>query len=301
MVLARLFGQPVDTFATGSIACIDPRLRLGPDRNADPTGRFVLLRWTLQVLCSERRLALHAPGVFWKPFLQSFRLPVFGSNGPLWSLSYEFWYYILFPVLMIAAASWAEVRSRLLYLGLALVLFWFVGTQISLYFLIWVMGVLIGRVRRLSWPRFPRAMALASVVAGLPLAVVLAWTRVHPGASETMTDFTIGLCFSLWIYVLLQISREDVSQPYAKPAKILAGFSYTLYLTHFPVLLLLRGVLDPGGNWQPDRWHLICALAIALLMLGYAYLVAEFTEARTGAVRRRLLQPWAPQSREVVR
>src|ERR1035441_502485 len=52
-------------------------------------------------------------------FLQSVVSPVFGSNGPLWSLSYEFWYYILFPVLMIAATSWAGVRSRLLYLGLA--------------------------------------------------------------------------------------------------------------------------------------------------------------------------------------
>ena len=234
-------------------------------------------------------------------FLQSVVSPVFGSNGPLWSLSYEFWYYILFPVLMIAAASWAGVRSRLLYLGLALVLFWFVGTQISLYFLIWLMGVLIGRVRHLSWPRTPRAMAFASVVAGLPLAVVLAWVRVHPGASEMMTDFTIGLCFSLWIYVLLQISREDVSQAYAKSAKTLAGFSYTLYLTHFPVLLLLRGVLDPRGNWQPDRWHLICALVITLLVLGYAYLVAEFTEARMGVVRRRLLQPWTPRPREVAR
>jgi hypothetical protein len=63
----------------------------------------------------------------------------------------------------------------------------------------------------------------------------------------------------------------------------------------------LRGVLDPGGNWQPDLWHLLYALAITLLMLGCAYLVAEFTEARTGSVRRRLLQPWAPRAGEVAR
>ncbi len=39
---------------------------------------------------------------------------------------------------------------------------------------------------------------------------------------------------------------------YAKSAKKLADFSYTIYLTHFPVLLLLRGILDPRGNWQPN-------------------------------------------------
>jgi peptidoglycan/LPS O-acetylase OafA/YrhL len=234
-------------------------------------------------------------------FLQSVVSPVFGSNGPLWSLSYEFWYYILFPALMLAAATWAGVRNRLLYLGLALVLFWFVGMQISLYFLIWLMGVLLGRLPRMRWPTSPRTMALVSIVAGLPLVVVLAWVRVHPQASERITDFTIALCFSLWIYVLLQISREDVSEAYAKSAKTLAGFSYTLYLTHFPALLLLRGVLDPGGNWQPDLWHLLYALAITVLMLGYAYLVAEFTEARTGSVRRRLLLPWAPRAGAVAR
>jgi peptidoglycan/LPS O-acetylase OafA/YrhL len=234
-------------------------------------------------------------------FLQSVVSPVFGSNGPLWSLSYEFWYYILFPALMIAAAAWVGVRIRVLYFGLALVLFWFVGTQISLYFLIWLMGTLIGRMRHLNWPRSPRAMVFASGIAALPFAVALVWVRVHPQASERLSDFTIGLCFAIWIYVLIQISYEDVSRAYAKAAKTLASFSYTLYLTHFPALLLLRGVLDPRGNWQPDLWHLAYALAIALLILGFAYLVAECTEARMGSVRRRLLQLRTPLTKEVVR
>jgi peptidoglycan/LPS O-acetylase OafA/YrhL len=202
---------------------------------------------------------------------------------------------------MMAVAAWVGVRIRVLYLGLALVLFWFVGTQISLYFLIWLMGMLIGRVPHLNWPSSPRAMAFVSFIAGTPFAAALAWVRVHPQDSETLSDFVIGLCFAFWIYVLIQTTREDVSPVYAKATKIVAGFSYTLYLTHFPALLLLRGMLDPSGNWQPDLWHLVYALAIALLMLGYAYTVAEFTEARTGVVRRRLLQPWRPLSKEVIR
>jgi len=35
-------------------------------------------------------------------FLQVILVPVFGSNGPLWSLGYEFWYYIAFPLLFFA-------------------------------------------------------------------------------------------------------------------------------------------------------------------------------------------------------
>jgi peptidoglycan/LPS O-acetylase OafA/YrhL len=234
-------------------------------------------------------------------FLQSVVFPVFGSNGPLWSLSYEFWYYILFPGLMLAAASWMNLRDRVLYLGLGLLLAWFVGPQIGIYFLIWLMGALIGRLRHKYWPKSPRVMALGSLLAGMPFALVLAWNRVHPPASETVADVTIGLCFALWIYVLTQGSRVDVSPIYAKTARTLAAFSYTLYLTHFPVLLILRGMLDPQGNWQPDVKHLCYGLAIALLVLGFAYLVAEFTEARTAVVRRRVLQWWAPVAKEVAR
>lgn len=35
-------------------------------------------------------------------FLQEILVLAFGSNGPLWSISYEFWYYILFPIALLA-------------------------------------------------------------------------------------------------------------------------------------------------------------------------------------------------------
>ena len=234
-------------------------------------------------------------------FLQSVLSPVFGSNGPLWSLSYEFWYYILFPALMLAAGSWAGVRTRFLYVGLAVFLFWFIGPQISLYFLVWLAGALAGHLHRVEWLRMPRVLAFVSMATGLLFFGVLAWNRAYPIASATLADYLIGCMFALWIYMLIQGSREDVSSAYAKTARTLSGFSYTLYLIHFPVLLLLRGLLDPKGNWQPDLKHLLYALGIALLMLIYAYIVAEFTEARTSIVRRRLLQPWAPRAKEAAR
>ncbi len=40
-------------------------------------------------------------------FLQTIVGPTFGSNGPLWSLAYEWWYYVLFPLAL--AAVWPMV------------------------------------------------------------------------------------------------------------------------------------------------------------------------------------------------
>ena len=222
-------------------------------------------------------------------FLQSFISPVFGSNGPLWSLSYEFWYYIVFPAGVLAMAAWVGTRNRILYAGLALFLLWFVGLQISFYFLIWLGGALVGRFQRAT--KFKSPSPALPLSAGLIFVGALAWSRTHRLSSDLLTDYMIAFCFALWLYTLLLGSREDVSPAYVYAAKKLSGFSYTLYLTHFPVLLLLRGLLNPQGNWQPDARHLVYALGIGLLMLSYAYWVAEFTEARTAIVRTRLLRP----------
>jgi peptidoglycan/LPS O-acetylase OafA/YrhL len=222
-------------------------------------------------------------------FLQSIISPVFGSNGPLWSLSYEFWYYILFPALVLAAAAWVRMRFRILYLLLAFFLMWFVGAQIRLYFLIWLAGALVGRLQRAT--RFRTASPVLPLAAGLIFLGSLAWCRTHRLSSDLATDCIVGFCFALWLYTLLLGSRDDASPAFTQSAKKLAGFSYTLYLTHFPALLLLRGLLDPQGNWQPDPRHLLYALGIGLLILCYAYVVAEFTEARTAQVRNRLLRP----------
>jgi peptidoglycan/LPS O-acetylase OafA/YrhL len=230
-------------------------------------------------------------------FLQSIVSPVFGSNGPLWSLSYEFWYYILFPVLTLAAATSVATRTRILYAGLALLLLWFIGPQLSFYFLIWLAGALAGRLQRTS--RFTMAFPGLPILAGLIFLGWLVWCRTHRLFSDLVTDYIVGFCFAFWLYTLLLESREGASDAYTYGAKKLAGFSYTLYLTHFPALLLLRGLLNPHGDWQPDPLHLVYALGITLLILTYAYAIAEITEARTASVRRSLLQVWMPRAKEI--
>jgi peptidoglycan/LPS O-acetylase OafA/YrhL len=226
-------------------------------------------------------------------YLQSFISPVFGSNGPLWSLSYEFWYYIIFPAMILAIAAWGGIRMRFFYAGMLLLLLWFVGWQISFYFPIWLLGAFEGYLLRKS--KFRPAFPGISVLGGLVFAGALAWCRTHRLSSDVLTDYVVAVCFGVWLYTLLLGSREDVQPAYERMAKKISGFSYTLYLTHFPVLLLLRGLLNPKGGWQPDLLHLSCALSIGLGMVIYAYCVAELTEAHTPEVRRSLLNATAPK------
>ena len=219
-------------------------------------------------------------------FLQSISFPVFGSNGPLWSLSYEFWYYIAFPSLILMVAATAA-RIRILYAGFLLILLWFIGPQVSLYFLIWLAGAFAGRIQRTS--KYKRSSWALSAMGGALFVASLAWCRTHRLYSDFVTDCVVGLCFAFWLYTLLLGSRDDASAAYGNAAKKLAGFSYTLYLTHFPLLLLLRALINPRGSWQPDPLHIAYAGGIAVLVVAYAFGMAQITEVRTADVRRRLL------------
>ena len=129
-----------------------------------------------------------------------------------------------------------------------------------------------------------------SLCTGLIFLGALAWIRTHRLSSDLWSDYLIAFCFALWLYALLLGSRDDASRAYVYWARKLAGFSYTLYLVHLPALILLRGLLDPRGDWEPDMLHLIYALGIGLLTLTYSYLVAEVTEAHRASVRSSLLR-----------
>jgi peptidoglycan/LPS O-acetylase OafA/YrhL len=223
-------------------------------------------------------------------FLQSIRFQVFGSNGPLWSLSYEFWYYILFPALVLAIFSRGSVFGRVVNLALAIAAAFFIGPQISLYFLIWLAGAAVALAPRLSALRKALLFWPAAIFTCGLFAASLALSRTHWNFAGSWQDFFIGGAFALWLYVLSHISRTEVPLAYSSAARTLAGFSYTLYLIHFPALLLLRAIWNPLGKWQPDALHLLYGAGLAALMLAFAYLIASFTEAKTDVVRRRLTQ-----------
>ncbi|MEL7163067.1 MAG: acyltransferase family protein, partial [Bacteroidota bacterium] len=77
-------------------------------------------------------------------FLQTVFTPVFGTNSPLWSLAYEFWFYLLFPLIgLVAGFVKTSNFGRAIAVGSLLLAAFSLPIGLFEGFLIWLMGVLV--------------------------------------------------------------------------------------------------------------------------------------------------------------
>jgi peptidoglycan/LPS O-acetylase OafA/YrhL len=77
---------------------------------------------------------------------------------------------------------------------------------------------------------------------------------------------------------------EPLARVLARPVAAVAGVSFTLYLTHQPLLLMWATLLDiDRGGWA--GWW-----AVAVLVGSSVWLTAQITEKRRGAVRRWIMR-----------
>jgi peptidoglycan/LPS O-acetylase OafA/YrhL len=223
-------------------------------------------------------------------FLQTIRLPwfghnpvpTFGSNGALWSLSYEFWYYLAFPLLVFLLARSQSSKMRVLScLGL-LAWGWFVGSNIALLGLTWLMGALIAFL-----PAFParrpwtRGLAIAIAMALFGAGLVQGKLQ----ESSLWSDLILGLVVTLMIWVTLDCATTPLPAFYVHMAHRAARSSYTLYLVHVPMLIFLKAALHLPRAYPGWHGYLVGAGVLAATVL-YAQLVYEAFEKNTDRVRR---------------
>jgi peptidoglycan/LPS O-acetylase OafA/YrhL len=220
-------------------------------------------------------------------FLQTIACNTFGSNGPLWSIANEFWYYVLFPIGLLAYRSWTRASvAAIVPTIFALAVAWMLGPAKMLGFVVWVAGFVVAVLwGKLQWSKigWQAVYLLASSAALIACLVASRTGKFTPFES----DLWVGLTFSVFLLAVLQLSTKmTVSQTYSQVAHLLARFSYSLYVLHFPFLFFLRAWLVPGERWQPDGRHLFYGTGIGLATVAFAWVVALGTEFRTTEIRR---------------
>ncbi len=219
-------------------------------------------------------------------FLQTIRCATFGSNGPLWSLANEFWYYVLFPLMLIAAFAWRKrsLRIAIPATALAFGVAAFVGSGILSGFLIWLAGSALVLAYRSLRIRKKVPLILYMVISCVGLSACLVAVRLNR-LNIRAGDLLIGLAFTVFLFGILQIDFGARHQTYTGMGRFFADFSYSLYVLHFPLLLFLRGWIAPVERWRPDAAHLSYGAMIGAMVVVYAWIVSVFTENKTRLVR----------------
>jgi peptidoglycan/LPS O-acetylase OafA/YrhL len=219
-------------------------------------------------------------------FLQGILVPPFGSDSPLWSLSYEFWYYLLFPLFLVALVSSMSGRRRMACIALGASILVLVGPTIDVYFLLWLLGAGVG----FGLGRRPDVATNVLFRAGLAVgALSLLALSFIPGFRTSLTGDVLWAFATAALIILMQsgrAARHQHTQLYRITATAIASCSYTLYLVHLPLLTFIRSVATPLQRWQPSFASLLTCLLIAVAVFVYAYVVGQLTERNTTKVRK---------------
>lgn len=213
------------------------------------------------------------------------------SNGPFWSLSYEVWYYIIF-----GAVFYLRGWRRWIFAALALAI---VGPRQWLLFPIWLGGCAL-YYRHEQWPLrrlTARCLFFGSIVVYAALKSVHAYDAIDAVVNRAfdglpyqylrysqffLSDYLIGILALVNIHAM-RYCDFGLFARHARPMRLAASFTFSLYLFHMPLLQFFRVVFgtDPGsfGAWA----LLLGATLVSVVLLGLV------TEWRKRDVRRLLV------------
>lgn len=171
--------------------------------------------------------------------IQTMYKPVWGSNGPLWSLMYECWFYVLYiPIFFINKRyplPAAYLTGSIFLVSLFVTTYEYRWVTVIHYFFAWYLGVLaadcyMGRVNGIKNRGFLTVYICAVFVSATYITDYL-----------YMRDFYIAACLVVVLYVALKFYTSLKWLYILQP---LSNFSYTLYIIHFPILIFLSGWLQ---------------------------------------------------------
>ncbi len=214
------------------------------------------------------------------------------SNGPYWSLGYEFWFYAIY-----AAAHYGRGRMRYLCVAALLLL---VGPKILLLLPVWLLGVFAYRCSQARPVSLGGAYALTlgSVLAyvafrQLQLPQLLQhWSDAKVGAQFAqqqlawsqyfLSSYVIGLLVALHFIGAATLAPRMGESLLAleRPARLLGGYTFALYLFHYPLLQFFAAL---SVRWAQPAWQ--AAIVVTGTLIAVA-LLGSVTEARKHDVRR---------------
>lgn len=205
-----------------------------------PWGDYVLNFFSLQ-------------GVFCQPLA-----------GPLWSLAYEVWFYVLGGAMAAIITLKGTYKKMMAFIVMTVVML--ILSRLSIvYTFLWFMGAFASQIK------MEKSHGMWMMISALGMTV-FALLSLHVFASRlgiavgSMVADVITLCFGLsaCLFIMNMIHIKPTSRLSLwvnRMGEKMAKFSYTLYLTHWTVLLLMQ-------YWMHSEKYDVNIYSVTLFVIG---------------------------------
>ena len=232
--------------------------------------------------------------------VQGLAVPTLTANGPLWSLPYEVWFYVACGALMVL------FEARGLAAGVAAAAFGVAAVILVLlepvYLICWCLGAGAYHLRRSRLDRGEIVFALLLVALGVVISQLAAGSRsldLNVAGEDGQRGGALILCLGISL-LIRNLSAASVAIPrFDALGGLLAEFSYTLYLFHYPLLFLLAAYgLQQQTRVGPAELAVAAGLTAGCMAFSYvAYLLFEkHTSVVRRAIKSKLMPKPAPAS-----
>jgi peptidoglycan/LPS O-acetylase OafA/YrhL len=213
-------------------------------------------------------------------FLQGILAPTAGTNNSLWSLTYEWWYYLQFPLLFLAFSKTVRPTIRVVYLALVLGSAFFVGKEIVIYFPTWLLGA---AVAALPVTKLSRWLAIPLLASSISCLLLVKWLDL----SKYSAAWCVAIAFSLILFCAVRQVGRCRNVMYRRVSGFFSDISYTLYLVHLPLAIFICALLDnPWHSYSLSFTSVGIFVLINSAIVIAAYGFYRMFEGNTGKIRR---------------
>ena len=207
--------------------------------------------------------------------LQYFPSIPFGSNRPFWVLGLLWWLYLSFGWWWFKHRRWRQRPIFFISVLLAFSTIPFIslfhgrGQGLALIWLLGAVAFYLSRTHLLSRAKSKSSLLLSGIFFCLSLVCVF--------ITKNEFGLLFGILLALSFLFLLnhfQSYQQQIALPIKKVFRIFSGYSFTLYLTHYPIIVLL---LSLHLSLEPYQYFFLLFIISNLC----AYLIAQITEMKT--------------------
>lgn len=191
------------------------------------------------------------------------------GNSALWSLSYEWWFYMLF----IPVSNFKNKNSAaIIIIVLSTILYFIYPIQIFrwlVYFSIWWSGVMLADLyvlNKLSFKNISTKIVLPILL--FPSLSVIYKTLREPYISIGFYPiFEVRHFLSAIIFIMIALiwrKNDWIGYNFFKPLENIAPFSYGIYVLHIPIITILGSLVVNSVNYSLIQFILISLMVILI-------------------------------------